>query len=140
LIVLDTNVVSELMRAQPDAAVLRWMDAQSPTSLWLNSVVVSELLYGVAKLPKGKRKEQLILAVAAMVDEDFAGRVLSFDVDAAAEYASLVVMRENTGLSVSMADAQIAAICLSQGATLATRNTKHFEGLGLTLINPWRHT
>ena len=140
MIVLDTNVVSELMRAQPDAAVLRWMDAQSPTSLWLNSVVVSELLYGVAKLPKGKRKEQLILAVAAMVDEDFAGRVLSFDVDAAAEYASLVVMRENTGLSVSMADAQIAAICLSQGATLATRNTKHFEGLGLTLINPWRHT
>lgn len=140
MIVLDTNVVSELMRAQPDAAVLRWMDAQSPTSLWLNSVVVSELLYGVAKLPKGKRKEQLILAVAAMVDEDFAGRVLSFDVEAAAEYASLVVMRENTGLSVSMADAQIAAICLSQGATLATRNTKHFEGLGLTLINPWRHT
>lgn len=140
MIVLDTNVVSELMRAQPDAAVLRWMDAQSSTSLWLNSVVVSELLYGVAKLPKGKRKEQLILAVAAMVDEDFAGRVLSFDVDAAAEYASLVVMRENTGLSVSMADAQIAAICLSQGATLATRNTKHFEGLGLTLINPWRHT
>ncbi len=127
MIVLDTNVVSELMRAHPDDAVLRWMDAQSPTSLWLNSVVVSELLYGVAKLPKGKRKEQLILAVAAMVDEDFAGRVLSFDVDAAAEYASLVVMRENTGLSVSMADAQIAAICLSQGATLATRNTKHFE-------------
>jgi predicted nucleic acid-binding protein len=140
LIVLDTNVVSELMRAQPDASVLRWMDAQSPPALWLNSVVVSELLYGVAKLPKGKRKEQLITAVAAMVDEDFAGRVLSFDVDAAAQYASLVVMRENAGLSVSMADAQIAAICLAHGASLATRNTKHFEGLGLTLINPWRHT
>ena len=137
---LDTNVVSELMRAQPDASVLRWMDAQSPSALWLNSVVVSELLYGVAKLPKGKRKEQLITAVAAMVDEDFAGRVLSFDVDAAAQYASLVVMRENAGLSVSMADAQIAAICLAHGASLATRNTKHFEGLGLTLINPWRHT
>lgn len=137
---LDTNVVSELMRAQPDASVLRWMDAQSPPALWLNSVVVSELLYGVAKLPKGKRKEQLITAVAAMVDEDFAGRVLSFDVDAAAQYASLVVMRENAGLSVSMADAQIAAICLAHGASLATRNTKHFEGLGLTLINPWRHT
>ena len=101
---------------------------------------MSELLYGVAKLPKGKRKEQLITAVAAMVDEDFAGRVLSFDVDAAAQYASLVVMRENAGLSVSMADAQIAAICLARGATLATRNPKHFEGLGLTLINPWRHT
>jgi predicted nucleic acid-binding protein len=140
LIVLDTNVVSELMRAQPDASVLRWMDAQSPSALWLNSVVVSELLYGVTKLPKGKRKEQLITAVAAMVDEDFAGRVLSFDVDAAAQYASLVVMRENAGLSVSMADAQIAAICLAHGATLATRNTKHFEGLGLTLINPWRHS
>lgn len=140
MIVLDTNVVSELMRTQPDMAVLRWMDAQSPATLWLNSVVVSELLYGVAKLPKGKRKEQLIVAVAAMVEEDFAGRVLSFDVHAATEYASLVVVRENAGLSVSMADAQIAAICLSQGATLATRNTKHFEGLGLTLINPWRHT
>jgi predicted nucleic acid-binding protein len=63
LIVLDTNVVSELMRAQPDASVLRWMDAQSPSALWLNSVVVSELLYGVAKLPKGKRKEQLILSL-----------------------------------------------------------------------------
>ena len=137
---LDTNVVSELMRAQPDASVLRWMDAQSPFALWLNSVVVSELLYGVAKLPKGKRKEQLITAVAAMVDEDFSGRVLSFDVDAAAQYASLVVMRENAGLSVSMADVQIAAICLAHGASLATRNTKHFEGLGLTLINPWRHT
>lgn len=137
---LDTNVVSELMRAQPDASVLRWMDAQSPSALCLNSVVVSELLYGVARLPKGKRKEQLITAVAAMVDEDFAGRVLSFDVDAAAQYASLVVMRENAGLSVSMADAQIAAICLAHGASLATRNTKHFEGLGLTLINPWRHT
>ena len=137
---LDTNVVSELMRARPDASVLRWIDAQSPSALWLNSVVVSELLYGVTKLPKGKRKEQLITAVAAMVDEDFAGRVLSFDVDAAAQYASLVVMRENAGLSVSMADAQIAAICLAHGATLATRNTKHIEGLGLTLINPWRHT
>lgn len=140
MIVLDTNVVSELMRTSPDTAVLRWMDAQSPSTLWLNSVVVSELLYGVAKLPKGKRKTQLMAAVAAMVDEDFAGRVLSFDVQAAAEYAHLVAPRENTGLSVSMADAQIAAICLSQDATLATRNTKHFEGLGLTLINPWRHT
>jgi toxin FitB len=134
---LDTNVVSELMRPAPEAAVLSWLNRQAADTLWLNSVVVSELLYGIARLPDGKRRAQMAQTVQAMLDEDFSGRVLPFDLDAAVVYADLVAMRERQGLPMDVADAQIAAICLAHGAALATRNTKHFEGLGLTLINPW---
>ena len=134
--VLDTNVVSELMRPEPDAAVLAWLNEQAADTLWLNSVVVSELLYGVARLPDGKRRAQLALAVQAMLAEDFSGRVLPFDLEAAVVYADLVAMRERQGQPVDVADSQIAAICLTHGASLATRNTKHFDGLGLMLLNP----
>lgn len=137
MIVLDTNVVSELMRPTPNADVLAWLDSQAADALWLNSVVLSELLYGIARMPEGARRAQLAQAVQAMLAEDFAGRVLSFDAEAAAAYADLVATRERQGQPVAMADAQIAAICLVHGAALATRNTKHFEGLGLTLRNPW---
>ena len=135
--VLDTNVVSELMRPEPDANVLAWLNNQPADTLWLSSVVVSELLYGVARLPDGKRRAQLALAVQAMLAEDFSGRVLPFDLEAAVVYADLVAMRERQGQPIDVADAQIAAICLAHGATLITRNTKHFEGVGLTLTNPW---
>ncbi len=135
--VLDTNVVSELMRPAPNAAVLAWLNNQTADTLWLNSVVVSELLYGIARLPDGKRRAQMAQTVQAMLDEDFSGRVLPFDLEAAVVYADLVAMRERQGLPMDVADAQIAAICLAHGAALATRNTKHFEGLGLTLMNPW---
>jgi len=134
---LDTNVVSELMRPAPEAAVLSWINRQAADTLWLNSVVVSELLYGIARLPDGKRRAQLAQTVQAMLGEDFSGRVLPFDLDAAVVYADLVAMRERQGLAIDIADAQIAAMCLAHGATLVTRNTKHFDGLGLTLINPW---
>lgn len=137
MIVLDTNVVSELMRPTPNAAVLTWLDSQAADGLWLNSVVLSELLYGIARMPEGARRAQLAQAVQAMLVEDFAGRVLPFDAEAAAAYADLVATRERQGQPVAMADAQIAAICLAHGATLVTGNTKHFEGLGLTLCNPW---
>lgn len=137
MIVLDTNVLSEIMRAKPDPAVLAWLDAQAPDDLWLNAVVAAELLYGVARLPEGARKKQLALAVAAMLEQDFSGQILSFDLSAASVYAVMLAERERIGQSMAMADAQIAAICLSRDAMLATRNTKHFEGLGLTLINPW---
>ncbi len=135
--VLDTNVVSELMRPAPNAAVLAWLNNQPADTLWLNSVVVSELLYGIARLPDGKRRAQMAQTVRSMLDEDFSGRVLPFDLEAAVVYADLVAMRERQGLPMDVADAQIAAICLAHGAALATRNTKHFEGLGLTLMNPW---
>jgi predicted nucleic acid-binding protein len=134
---LDTNVVSELMRPAPEAAVLSWLNRQAADTLWLNSVVVSELLYGIARLPDGKRRAQMAQTVQVMLGEDFSGRVLPFDLEAAVVYADLVAIRERQGLAIDIADAQIAAMCLAHSATLVTRNTKHFDGLGLTLINPW---
>ena len=135
--VLDTNVVSETMRALPHAAVLAWLDAQEPRDLWLTAVVAAELMSGVTRLPAGARKQQLAHGVAAMLEQDFAGQVLAFDLAAASVYADLVAQRERSGKPIGMADAQIAATCLVHQATLVTRNLKDFEGLGLTLINPW---
>jgi predicted nucleic acid-binding protein len=137
LIVLDTNVVSELMRAEPAPAVMDWVNAQPSDQLWLCSVVVAELLYGVGRLPEGAHKRQLASAVEAMVFEDFAGRTLPFDLEAAAAYAQLVTQRKRAGEPIAMADAQVGAICAVHGATLATRNARDFAKLGLKLINPW---
>ena len=137
MIVLDTNVVSEMMRPVPNPAVLNWLNTQVAEELWLNSVVVSELLFGMARLPAGARKRQLADNFAAMLEQDFAGRILPFDLEAAVIYAELAAGCEAKGRPVAMADGQIAAICLAQGAKLATRNLKHFGGLGLVLIDPW---
>ena len=125
------------MRPAPDASVLNWLNTQVAEDLWLNSVVVSELLFGIARLPAGARKRQLAETFAAILEQDFAGRILPFDLEAAVIYAELAAGCEAKGRPVAMADAQIAAICLAQGAKLATRNSKHFEGLGLVLVNPW---
>lgn len=138
MIVLDTNVLSELMRPDPDQAVIAWMDSQEPAQLFLTAVTVAEILYGIAHLPDGKRKAGLRERGVAMLQEDFAGRVISFDEAAAAQYAEVVCERQASGRSISMADAQIAAICRTlNGATLATRNSRDFEGIGLDLANPW---
>lgn len=138
MIVLDTNVVSEIMRAQPNPAVVAWLDAQAPGELWLTSIVAAELMHGVARLPDGARKRQLAQAMQAMLEEDFAARVLPFDLGSASVYADLCAQRERAGLPIAMADAQIAAVCLAHGAVLATRNRAHFEGLGFTVVDPWR--
>ena len=137
MILLDTNVVSELMRPSPAPGVLAWVNAQPSSELWLCSVVVAELLYGVARLPDGARKRHLAVAVEAMVIEDFASRTLPFDLEAAVAYAQLVAQREREGMPIAMADAQIGAICAVHGAALATRNQRDFAKLGLTLVNPW---
>ncbi len=137
MIVLDTNVVSEIMCARPEPAVLAWLDAQAPSELWLTAVGAAELMFGVARLEDGARKRQLARSVWAMLETDFAGQVLPFDLAAASVYAQLVAQRERMGQPIAMADAQIASVCLAHGATLATRNQKHFDGLGLTIINPW---
>ena len=137
MIVLDTNVVSELMRAEPDAQVVRWLDAQQPDLLWLTSINVAELLFGLARLPDGARKRALTQAIAAMLEQDFAGRILSFDVEAATVFTCLAAERESIGQPASQADAQTASICMAHKAQLATRNTRHFEGWGLVLMNPW---
>lgn len=138
MIVVDTNVLSELVRRQPDPVVLDWLDARIAEDLAITSISVAELLYGVARLPDGKRKRALAEAVAEMVTVDFAGRVLPFDGLAAACYAELVSARERAGRPIGMADGQIAAICLAEGAALATRNGRDFEGIGIELFDPWR--
>jgi predicted nucleic acid-binding protein len=138
VIVLDTNVVSELVRAAPDEGVLAWLDALPVTETATTAVTAAELLYGVARLPGGRRKAALEQAVRAMIDEDFRDRVEPFDRHAAAAYALVVADRDRLGQPISVADAQIAAICRARGATLATRNTKDFQDTGIELIDPWR--
>lgn len=137
MIVLDTNVLSELMRAQAEPAVIDWLDRQEQDSLAVTAVTVAELLYGIARLPDGRRKTGLREAALQMLDEEFADRVLPFDEDAAVHYAALVSHRERADRPISMADAQIAAICRHHAAALATRNSKDFEEIGIVLANPW---
>jgi predicted nucleic acid-binding protein len=137
MIVLDTNVLSECLRPAPDTRVLAWLAVQPRPSLFTTTVVESEILYGIRLLPDGVRKDALSRAVRAVFDEDFSGRVLSFDRDAAAAYADIAAGRKTSGRPISQFDAMIAAVSWSRGATLATRNTKDFEGCGIGLINPW---
>ncbi|MEO4047682.1 type II toxin-antitoxin system VapC family toxin [Pseudomonas sp. CAU 1711] len=137
MILLDTNVLSELMRAKPDPRVLEWADAQPANELVICSITVAEILYGIARMPDGKRKQGLLDLASAMFDEDFAGNILPFDADAAVHYAEIAAESEARGRVVEMADAQIAAIGRLHDAVVATRNTRHFESLGVNLVDPW---
>jgi toxin FitB len=137
LIVLDTNVVSELMRLEPAAAVLNWVDRQPADEMYLTAITVAELLYGVARLPDGKRKTDLAERIEAVLSEDFEHRICPFDETAAAHYADIVVHRERLGRPISTADAQIAATCRSHAALLVTRNVDNFTETAVEIINPW---
>lgn len=136
MIVLDTNVLSEFFRPSPDAVVRLWLDAQRRTDLWTTSIVIAELASGVAALPEGRRRLVLQDALDVML-EGFDGRVLSFGVGAAIEYGRIVALRTRIGRPISIADAQIAAVSALAGATLATRNVRDFEGVGVDLVDPW---
>ncbi|MBS62572.1 type II toxin-antitoxin system VapC family toxin [Salinisphaera sp.] len=138
MIVLDTNVLSELMRPAPAPTVIAWLDAASSGELIATTAItVAEILYGIERLPDGRRKQQLGEIAAAMFEEDFADAILAFDAQAAVFYAERVAASEAAGHPCAMADAQIAALCAQHDATLATRNTKDFRSLGVALINPW---
>nr|WP_299240685.1 type II toxin-antitoxin system VapC family toxin [uncultured Halomonas sp.] len=137
MIVLDTNILSELMRPKPESRVVNWLDVQDPISVAISAITVAEVLYGIERLPDGRRKRGFTAMAAAMFEEDFAGLILPFDGEAAVYYAEQVAASEKAGRGVHMADAQIAAICLQHQATLATRNVKDFENLGVNIINPW---
>ncbi|MFF5075928.1 type II toxin-antitoxin system VapC family toxin [Actinoplanes sp. NPDC000266] len=137
MIVLDTNVVSELMRAAPDRAVLAWLQQTSGTGLYTTAVTVAEVRYGIARLPEGRRRETLHQA-ANEIFAAFPRQVLPFDLAAATAYADLVSDREKAAHPISGFDGQIAAICRSRAATLATRNTKDFTGTGISLVDPWQ--
>lgn len=135
MIVLDTNVISELMRPGADAGVVAWVDGQDDVAV--TATTVAELLYGVARLPAGARKVKLADAIRELTDVRLKDKVLAFDRAAASHYAQIAADREAAGRPTSVADAQIAAVCREGGASLATRNVRDFEGVGITLVNPW---
>jgi predicted nucleic acid-binding protein len=138
MIVLDTNVLSELMRSQPHAAVVDWVAAQPRASLYTTSVNKAEILYGIAALPEGRRRAALAAAAEVMFADDLAGRVLSFDAAAAAHYAEIVMARRRTGSPIDAFDAQIAATARVAGAGVATRDIGGFDGCGIALVDPWQ--
>jgi toxin FitB len=138
MILLDTNVLSEIMRPAPEPKVLRWLDAQPDVDVWISAITVAEVRLGIELLAGGKRRQQLAGLAQQMFEEDFAERCLPFDASAAGEYASIVAKRTRQGSPISVEDAQIAAIAVTGGLALATRNTRDFTGIqGLTLVNPW---
>jgi predicted nucleic acid-binding protein len=138
MIVLDTNVVSEVVRARPNQRVIEWIDAQVESELFLTAITAAELLFGVERMPIGQRRTAIFSAVAGLLGTDFDGRILPFDALASVDFGRLAAERERAGRPVSMADGMIAAIALSSGdGIVATRNTADFEGVGLELINPW---
>lgn len=136
-VVLDTNVISELMRATPDLQVEEWVRGVQPALVHTTAVTLAEVRFGIARLPAGRRRA-LLGDAAEEVFGAFADRVLPFDIAAAGHYAEVVIAREHAGIPIAGSDAQIAAICRVVRAALATRNTGDFAGLGLDLIDPWR--
>lgn len=134
---LDTDVLSELLRSQPAPAVLAWFAEQPPESLFVSAVTQAEMMLGARLLPAGKRRKALEVALGAMFSEDFAGRILPFDSASVAAYVEIVVERREMGRPISQFDAQIAAIARRAGARLATRNTGDFLNCKVGLIDPW---
>lgn len=138
MILLDTNILSELMRPKPNPRVIQWLDAQREWDMWISAITVAEIRLGISLLPDGKREQSLEDLSEEMFQEDFTDRCLPFDYEAANEYARIVVERNQQGLPISVEDAQIAAIAKTGELTLATRNTKDFSHItGLNIINPW---
>lgn len=135
--VLDTNVLSEVIKPAPEAAVLLWFAEQEALNTFTTTITVAEILFGVESLPAGKRRVGLAAAVNRILAEEFDGRILSFDEDAARAYSKIVVSRKAGGRPISQFDAMIAGIAQSRGASLATRNTADFEGCGVGVVNPW---
>lgn len=136
MIIVDTNVVSELMKSSPSAIVKEWFIHQDSREMRITSITVAEILYGIERLPSGKKREKL-RDVAQGIFGGFAEQILSFDAVAATHYSKIVTSREQQGDPISGFDAQIAAICRSHETQLATRNEKDFVGVGVTIINPW---
>lgn len=137
MIVLDTNVLSELIRPRPDPGVVGWLRGQVRSRLFTTAISRGEMLLGVLVLPDGQRKQRLQQEVLGIFAADMAGRVLPYDGDAADAHAEFSAMRRAQGRPVGQSDAMIAGIVHSRGAVLATRNVRDFEGCGLTLVDPW---
>lgn len=137
MIILDTNVISELFAKEPSTTVVEWVRHLPVHSVFTTAVTEAEILYGLRLLPEGRRRQQLEDTIQPVFSQDLAGRVLPFDREAADIYARIAVARRKIGKPISQFDAQIAAIAISHGASLATRNVSDFEELPLNVINPW---
>jgi predicted nucleic acid-binding protein len=137
MILLDTNVLSELMRAKPEPTVMAFVNGIPTTALFTSAVTQAEILYGIALLPAGKRRDSLLDAARVTLNDHFRGRVLPFDGSAAETFASIAAGRLGSGRPISQADAMIAAIAKSRDATLVTRNSADFLGCGIPVVNPW---
>lgn len=139
MILLDTNVLSELMRPSPNDCVVQWIDALPEGDIWISAVTVGEVRLGLALLPEGRRKQILSDLAERMFNEEFSEKCLPFDYQAAGEYAKIVSSRSRQGRPITVEDAQIAAIAITADLALASRNTKDFQGLEkLKLVNPWK--
>ena len=137
MILLDTSVISALMRRDPDAAVVRWLDGQPTESMWTTSITVFEVTTGLRLLPAGRRRRALEHAFDGLLAEELDGRVQTFDTAAATAAGELAAQRQTAGRPVEIRDVQIAGIAVARRAQLATRNTRHFTDLGIALIDPW---
>jgi predicted nucleic acid-binding protein len=138
MIVLDTNVISELWKIEPDANVLAWIDAQMVETLYLSTITIAELRFGLASMPDGKRRTIFQDRLEREVLGAFTGRILSFDLDASNSYALLMAGAKQAGKAIGKADGYIAATAAARGMIVATRDTSPFEAAGLGVINPWR--
>jgi toxin FitB len=140
MIILDTNVLSELMRLKPSARVVAWVAKQPATEIFTTSITEAEIFYGIELLSKGKRREGLLAAAESMFAEDLAGRVFGFESDAARVFSKIAASRRTRGRPISQADAQIAAIAHVRSAKLATRNVEDFEECGVDVVDPWNRS
>ena len=137
MFLLDTNIVSELLRPRPNPTVETWVGDRRATDLYFSAIGEAELRYGVAILPAGRRQTALASAIEAILREDFADRILPFDSEAAREYADMAAARRAAGRSVAPTDCQIAAIARSRGMAVATRNVRDFNGISVEVVDPW---
>jgi len=137
MIILDTNVLSALMSARPDRQVIDWLDRQPRTSIWTTSVTVLEIRFGLQIMPLGKRRAALMRALEAVLADKIERRIAPFDTAAAQQAGDLMAVRYNMGRPGELRDTMIAGIVLARHATLATRNTSHFEDLDVPVVNPW---
>jgi hypothetical protein len=136
--ILDTNVLSELTKPSPSSQVMQWFAAQPPLEFYTTTITQAEILCSVEMLPTGTRRSALHAAVEAIFGEDFFGRILAFDVDAALVVPKITAGRRRLGRPITQLDAQIAAIALSRGAAVATRNTSDLEHCGVAVVDPWK--
>ena len=137
MIILDTNVISEAAKAGVDPAVENWLNSQPIGTFYGTAITVGEILYGIERLPQGRRQDALHTDMQRLLDRYFGNRILAFDTEAAVAYSKLIAFAESRGRSIPMADGQIAAIAKVHGFTVATRDTSPFQAAGVPVINPW---